>query len=59
MKKMVVFMLFAFFALAFSAYNVGEIVGDESWMDNNGEAHSISELTASGKVVVFFWGSSS
>ena len=54
---MILLIMIVFSALSFGAYSVGDIVDDASWLDNNGEPHSISELTASGKVVVFFWGS--
>ena len=57
------FLILAFLCLLvissqlFAQYQVGDIVDDVSWTDSNGEDHSIYELTASGKAVVFFWGS--
>ena len=41
---------------AFAVYQVGDTVADFSWTDNTGTDHSIYELTASGKAIVFFWG---
>ncbi len=38
------------------AYGVGEIVDDFTWT-LNGESTSLSQVTNSGKAVVFFWGS--
>ncbi len=59
MKKiLVVFFLVILSVSVFAQYQVGDIVNDVSWIDSNGENHSIYELTASGKAVVFFWGSS-
>ena len=57
MKKrlFVVFILLMTMSL-FAVYNVGDIVGDFSWTDSNGENHSIHELTETSKAVVFFWG---
>jgi hypothetical protein len=58
MKK--IFVLFFVLMLsisAFAVWQVGEIVEDDySWTDSNGEAHSLHELTADGKVVLIFWG---
>ena len=57
MKKiLVVFFLMILSVSVFAQYQVGDIVNDVSWTDSNGEDHSIYELTASGKAVVFFWG---
>ncbi len=57
MKKiLVVFFLMILSVSVFAQYQVGDIVNDVSWTDSNGEAHSIYELTSSGKAVVFFWG---
>ena len=57
MKKiLVVFFLVILSVSVFAQYQVGDIVNDVSWTDSNGEAHSIYELTDSGKAVVFFWG---
>ena len=41
---------------AFAVYQVGDTVDDFSWTDNTGTDHTIYELTASGKAIVFFWG---
>jgi hypothetical protein len=42
-------------SLCFS-YEVGDTVDDLSWTDSNNEDHSIYELTAQEKVILFFWG---
>ncbi len=57
MKKIaLIAMLMLSASLVFAQYQVGDIVDDMSWTDSNGEDHSIYDLTASGKAVVFFWG---
>ena len=56
-KVLLVFFLVVLSVSVFAQYQVGDIVDDVSWTDSNGENHSIYELTASGKAVVFFWGS--
>ncbi|MDD3049566.1 MAG: hypothetical protein PHR06_00300 [Candidatus Cloacimonetes bacterium] len=55
-KLFLLIMLLAAFSL-FAQWEVGEVISqDYSWTDNSGEAHSIHELTAAGKVVYIFWG---
>jgi len=55
-KAFVLLMLFAAFSL-FGQWAVGDVISEDySWTDNNGEAHSVHELTAAGKVVYIFWG---
>jgi hypothetical protein len=57
MKKILLFAIFIFLSISLLAqYQVGDTVDDFGWTDNLGEDHSIYELTASGRVVVFFWG---
>lgn len=57
MRKLALIFVFALMcSMLFGSYAVGEIVDDASWTDNTDATHSIYELTASGKVVVFFWG---
>lgn len=57
MKKIaLIAMLMLSASLLFAQYQVGDIVDNISWTDSNGEDHSIYDLTASGKAVVFFWG---
>lgn len=56
MRKSILLIVFLLASVSMFSYNVGDIVGDISWTDSNGEAHSIHELVDSGKVVFFFWG---
>jgi len=57
MKKILVAVFLMILSVSvFAQYQVGDIVDDVSWTDSNGEDHSIYELTASGKAVIFFWG---
>lgn len=58
MKKLIVLLfVFVLSVSAFAVWEVGDIVTDDySWTDNNGEDHSIHELTAAGKAVLLFWG---
>ena len=58
MKKFILVFLFLFISLAlFGQYVVGDVITqDYDWTDNNGDNHSIYELTAQGKAIVMFWG---
>jgi len=58
MKRMtLLFVLLVVSFTLFAVWSVGEpITDDYSWTDNNGENHSIHELTAAGKAIVMFWG---
>ncbi len=56
-KLLVLFIVLILSVSAFAIWEVGGVVGqDYNWTDSNGENHSIYELTASGKVVLMFWG---
>ena len=56
-KQLLVIALLLLTMSLFAVWQVGEpILDDYSWVDNSGESHSIHELTAAGKVVVLFWG---
>jgi len=57
MKKIVLLVVFVMIISFFCfAYEVGDTVEDLNWADSNGEEHSIYELTAQEKVILFFWG---
>lgn len=58
MKKLIVLLFVLVLCVsAFAVWEVGDIITDDySWTDNNGEDHSIHELTAAGKAVLLFWG---
>ncbi len=58
MKKQVLVLALLVLTLSlFAIWQVGEpITDDYSWTDSNGEAHSIHELTDSGKAIIMFWG---
>jgi len=55
-RKTVFVLLLLLLAGTMFAYEVGDTVEDLSWTDSNGEEHSIYDLTAAGKIVLFFWG---
>lgn len=56
-KKVLLFVLLTLTMSLFALWQVGEpILQDYSWTDSNGEYHSIFELTADGKAIVMFWG---
>lgn len=55
---MILILTFFVFINVYAVWEVGDIVEDDySWTDSDGEDHSIHELTASGKAVLLFWGS--
>jgi len=56
MKKIIGLLILLIALNLSAAYVVGDVVDDYSWTDDSGEAHSVHELTASGKVVVMDWG---
>ena len=58
MKKItLLFVLLVVSFTLFAVWQIGEpITDDYSWTDNNGEYHSIHELTAAGKAILIFWG---
>ena len=58
MKRLfVLFIILILSVSVFAVWEVGDIVEDDySWTDNNGENHSIHELTEAGKAVFMFWG---
>lgn len=57
MKKIAFLIVLLLLSMSlFGVYQVGDTVEDFSWTDNTGADHSIYELTASGKAIVFFWG---
>ncbi len=58
MKKLLLVLIMLLLTISmFAVWQVGEpITDDYSWTDNNGEYHSIHELTTSGKAILIFWG---
>lgn len=57
MRKILFVLLIALSYVALFSWSVGDVISEDySWTDNNGEEHSIHELTESGKAVVIFWG---
>ncbi|RLC56454.1 MAG: hypothetical protein DRH89_05635 [Candidatus Cloacimonadota bacterium] len=58
MKKILLVLIMLLLTISmFAVWQVGEpITDDYSWTDNNGEYHSIHELTTSGKAILIFWG---
>ena len=57
MQKFAV-MFFLILSISLSAYNVGDVVDDMTWVDDAGESHGIHELVDSGRVVFLFFGES-
>lgn len=56
-KQIVVFVMLMLTITLFAVWNIGEpITDDYSWIDDNGETHSIHELTEAGKAIIMFWG---
>ena len=56
-KQIIVFVLLLLTISLFAVWTIGEpITDDYSWVDDSGEAHSIHELTESGKAIIMFWG---
>ncbi len=58
MKKILLVLIMLLLTISmFAVWQVGEpITDDYSWTNNNGEYHSIHELTTSGKAILIFWG---
>jgi hypothetical protein len=56
-RLLVLFIILILSVSVFAVWEVGGIVEDDyAWTDNNGEDHSIHELTEAGKAVFIFWG---
>ena len=56
-KQLLVLVMLLLTISMFAVWQVGEpITDDYSWTDDNGEYHSIHELTTSGKAILIFWG---
>ena len=58
MKKQIIIFTILLLTISLSAvWNVGEPITDNySWVDDNGDTQSIHDLTAEGKAIIMFWG---
>jgi len=57
LKKIFIFALLISTISLFAVWMIDYPIADDySWLDSNGETHSIYELIEDGKAIIMFWG---